>query len=160
MPLAGLAGLGDARWVGLNDKAQTTIDPANIAVVGVRDLDPGERELLKQEGVSVFSILKIDQIGLFQVMQRAIEIASANTDGIYLSFDMDAINPIYAPGVGTPVQGGLTYREAHMACEMIAETGRLAGLDLVEVNTILDERNKTAQLAMELACSALGQRVW
>jgi arginase len=160
MPLAGLAGFGDPRWVGLNSTAGPTIDPMNIALVGVRDLDPGERDLLKLAGVKVFSILKIDQLGLFQVMQQAIEIASVNTDGIYLSFDMDALNPVYAPGVGTAVQGGLTYREAHMACEMIAETGKLAGMDLVEVNTILDERNKTAALAMELACSALGQRVW
>ncbi len=160
MPLAGLAGLGDPRWVGLNEKASLTIDPANISLIGVRDLDPDERGLLKRSGVNVFSMLNIDQLGLFRVMQQAIEHTSENADGIYLSFDMDALNPVYAPGVGTPVQGGLTYREAHMACEMIAETGKLVGMDLVEVNTILDERNKTAELAMELACSALGQRVW
>ncbi len=160
MPLAGLAGLGDPRWVGLNGKPEPTIDPENIALVGVRDLDSGERDLLRSAGVRVFSMLMIDQLGLFQVMQQAIDVACANTEGIYLSFDMDALNPIYAPGVGTAVQGGLTYREAHMACEMIAETKNLAGMDVVEVNTILDERNKTAELAMELACSALGKRVW
>jgi arginase len=87
-------------------------------------------------------------------------VASRGTEGIYLSFDLDSLDPLHAPGVGTPVPGGLTYREAHLACEMVAETGRLVGMDLVEVNPILDERNRTAALAVELAMSALGQRVW
>jgi arginase len=93
-------------------------------------------------------------------MEQAIEIASQGTDGIFLSFDMDALDPLYAPGVGTPVQGGLTYREAHLVCEMIAESGRLVGMDFVEVNPILDDRNKTAGLVVELILSALGNRVW
>ena len=93
-------------------------------------------------------------------IQEAIAIASAGTDGIYLSVDMDSIDPLYAPGVGTSVPGGLTYREIHLVCEMMAETGKVVGMDLVEVNPILDERNRTAGLAVELILSVLGKRVW
>jgi arginase len=156
MPLAALAGLGDSRLVG----DRPAINPAHIAVVGARDLDPGERENLRHAGVAVFSMDQIDREGLFAVFRKAIEVVSRGTQGIYLSFDLDAIDPLYAPGVGTPVAGGLTYREAHLACEMLAETGLLVGMDLVEVNPILDERNKTAAMAVELAISALGKRVW
>jgi arginase len=103
---------------------------------------------------------EIDSYGLNTVMQQAIDIATRGTDGVYLSFDMDSVDPLYAPGVGTPVQGGLTYREAHLICEMLAETGRIIGMDVVEVNPILDERNQTAALAVELILSVLGKRVW
>jgi arginase len=103
---------------------------------------------------------QIDRIGMHDAVSRAIEQISRDTDGIYLSFDVDSLDPRHAPGVGTPVSGGLTYREAHLACEMVAETGRLAGLDLVEVNPILDVQNQTAHLAVELVLSALGRRVW
>ena len=91
---------------------------------------------------------------------RGVEIASRGTDGLYLSLDLDAIDPVFAPGVGTPVPGGLTYREAHLVCELVAETNALVGMDIVEVNPILDEHNKTAALAVELALSAFGKRVW
>jgi len=160
MPLAALAGYGDPRLVSLGRDLSRAVDPSNIALVGVRQLDPGERDRLRQAGVAVFATEQIDRIGLYQAICRAIEIASKGTDGIYLSIDLDVLDPVYAPGVGTSVDGGLTYREAHMACELIAETGRLVGMDLVEVNPILDERNRTANLAVELACSALGSRVW
>ncbi len=160
MPLAALAGYGDAGLVSLDGGLARAVDPANIALVGVRQLDPGERDLLRQAGVAVFATEQIDRIGVYAAVGRAIDIASHGTDGFYLSFDLDALDPIYAPGVGTPVDGGLTYREAHMACELIAETGQLVGLDLVEANPILDERNRTARLAVELALSALGSRVW
>ncbi|MGB8645763.1 MAG: arginase [Anaerolineae bacterium] len=160
MPLAALAGLGDARLVTLGRKARITVDPMHIAVVGARDLDPGEKTLLRDSGVAVFATEQIDRLGMYQVLCRAIDVASRGTEGIYLSFDLDAIDPVYAPGVGTAVDGGLTYREAHMVCEMVAETGRLVGMDLVEVNPILDERNRTARMAVELALSALGKRVW
>jgi len=156
MPLAALAGYGDPRLTG----NQRAIDPANIAVVGVRQLDPGERQLLREAGVHVFSMEKIDRLGLYHALGQAIAAASQGTDGLYLSLDLDALDSLYAPGVGTPVDGGFTYREAHMACEMIAETGRLVGMDVVEVNPILDHSNQTAVLAMELTMSALGQRVW
>jgi arginase len=160
MPLAALAGLGDPRLVGLGKQYQAAVNPAHIAVVGVRDLDPGEKKNLAHAGIAVFSIDEIDRHGLYDVLRKAIDVVSRGTDGIYLSLDLDAIDPLYAPGVGTPVPGGLTYREAHLACEMVAETGRLVGMDLVEVNPILDERNKTAEMAVELAVSALGKRVW
>ena len=157
MPLAALAGLGDARLTqrGLG----TVISPAHIAVVGARDLDPGERALLASAGVAVFSMDHIDRDGLYQVFRRALETVSRGTDGIYLSLDLDALDPLYAPGVGTLVPGGLTYREAHLACEMVAESNMLVGMDVVEVNPILDERNRTAALAVELILSALGKRV-
>jgi arginase len=116
--------------------------------------------LLQRAGVNVIAMEQIDRIGMFAAMQRAIEIASQGTEGIYLSLDLDALDPVYAPGVGTPVPGGLTYREAHLACELIAETGKLLGMDLVEVNPILDDRNHTGRMAVELAASALGKRVW
>jgi len=160
MPLAALAGYGDPRLVSLGRGLSRAVDPSNIALVGVRQLDPGERDRLRQAGVAVFATEQIDRMGLYAAVCRAIEIASKGIDGIYLSIDLDVLDPVYAPGVGTSVDGGLTYREAHMACELIAETGRLVGMDLVEVNPILDERNRTANLAVELACSALGSRVW
>ncbi|MBI3763339.1 MAG: arginase [Chloroflexi bacterium] len=160
MSLAALAGYGDSRLAALGDGSGPTIAPSNIAIVGVRDLDPGERDLLQHSGAAVFGMEQIDRVGLHNVLSHAIDVASGGVDGIYLSLDLDALDPVYAPGVGTPVSGGLTYREAHMACEMIAETRRLVGMDLVEVNPILDDRNKTAELAVELALSALGKRVW
>jgi arginase len=160
MPLAALAGRGDARLVELVEGLTPTIHPANIAIVGVRQLDPGERDLLKQAGVKVLSTELIDRLGMYQTLGQALDAALRGTEGVYLSLDVDALDPLYAPGVGTPVPGGLTYREAHLACEMIAETGKLVGMEVVEVNPILDERNRTAALAVELALSALGQRVW
>jgi arginase len=160
MPLAAVAGIGESRIVGLGGEPIPAVEPVNITIIGARDIDSGERENLRKAGVRVFGMHQIDRYGLHLVMEQAIEIASQGTDGIFLSFDMDALDPLYAPGVGTPVQGGLTYREAHLVCEMIAESGRLVGMDFVEVNPILDDRNKTAGLVVELILSALGNRVW
>jgi len=160
MPLAALAGRGDPRLVRLWNEAVPVVDPRRIAVIGARQLDPGERQNLKDAGVLVLGMEQIDRIGMAQAVARAIERVSRDTDGIYLSLDLDALDPRHAPGVGTPVMGGLTYREAHLACELIAETGRLVGMDLVEVNPILDVQNQTALLAVEFAVSALGLRVW
>lgn len=160
MPLAALCGYGDRRLVELGGQLPRSIDPRNVVVLGARDLDPGERALLHAAGVSVIATEQVDRVGMFQAVTRAIEIASRDTEGIYLSLDLDSLDPVYAPGVGTPVPGGLTYREAHLACEMLAESGKLVAMDLVEVNPILDEHNRTAVVAVELAASALGQRVW
>jgi arginase len=160
MPLAALAGFGDPRLVNLGSRDDALINPKNIALVGVRDLDSGERELLSRSGVTIFAMEQIDRTGAYDAVRRAIDIALDGTAGLYLSFDLDSLDPVYAPGVGTPVAGGLTYREAHMACELIAESGKLVGMDLVEVNPILDEMNRTGKLAVELAASALGKRVW
>lgn len=160
MPLAALTGRGDPRLVGLGDEPKGAISAARVAVVGARDIDPGERENLREAGVRVFSMHEVDSYGINTVMQQALDIVTRGTEGVYLSFDMDSIDPLYAPGVGTPVQGGLSYREAHLICEMVAESNKLVGMDFVEVNPILDDRNKTAELAVELILSALGKRVW
>ena len=162
MPLAALCGYGDERLVSLGGWAEAgpKVSPQNVAVVGVRDLDAEERDLMRQAGVTVYSMEAVDRYGIGEVMRRAIDIAVRGTDGIYVSLDLDVIDPMYAPGVGTPVRGGLSYREAHLAAEMLAETGQVVGLDVVEVNPILDRQNATAELAVELALSALGKRVW
>ena len=160
MPLAALCGLGDARLARLWDEAIPVLDPRRVAVIGARDLDPGEKKNLREAGVMVMGMEQIDRTGMFRAMEIALERVMQDVDGIYLSFDVDSLDPRHAPGVGTPVAGGLTYREAHLACEMIAETGKLLGMDMVEVNPILDVHNATAALAVELVVSALGRRIW
>ncbi len=160
MPLAALCGLGDPRLVSLWDETPPILDPRRVAVIGARDLDPGEKQNLREAGVMVQSMEQIDRLGMVNALETAIERVGQDVDGIYLSFDMDALDPRHAPGVGTPVPGGLTFREAHLACEVVAETGRLIGMDLVEVNPILDVQNQTAILAVEFIRSALGSRVW
>lgn len=162
MPLAALAGLGDERLVRLAGwrPEGERIDPENIVIVGARDLDPAEADLLRREGVTVYSMAVIDRYGLRRVMEKAIEIACRGTDGLYASFDLDVMDPQVAPGVGTPSPGGMTTREGHLVMELLAESGKMIGLDIVEVNPILDERNRTAELAVDLVLSALGKRVW
>jgi arginase len=160
MPLAVLCGLGDPRLVRLWDETPPVLDPERVAVIGARDLDPGEKRNLQEAGVMVQSMEQIDRIGMVAALEKAIDRINRDIDGIYLSFDMDALDPRHAPGVGTPVAGGLTFREAHLACEVIAGTGKLIGMELVEVNPILDLQNQTAILAVEFIRSALGSRVW
>lgn len=160
MPLAALCGLGDSRLTRLWDEAIPVISPQRVAIIAARDLDPGEKNNLRQAGVMVLSMEQIDRLGMAQVMERALDRVSRDVEGIYLSLDLDALDPRHAPGVGTPVSGGLTQREAHLACEIIAESGLLIGMDIVEVNPILDLQNQTASLAVELILSALGKRVW
>ncbi|MEO8356769.1 MAG: arginase [Chloroflexota bacterium] len=160
MPLAALCGLGDPRLVSLWDETPPILDPSRVAVIGARDLDPGEKRNLREAGGMVQSMEQIDRIGMVAALEKAIDRVSRDVDGIYLSFDMDALDPRHAPGVGTPVPGGLTFREAHLACEVVAETGKLIGMDLVEVNPILDVQNQTAILAVEFIRSALGSRIW
>jgi len=160
MVLAALAGFGEASLVRLWDEQPPVVDPRRIAVIGVRDIDPGEQQNLREAGALVMSMEQIDRIGMLAALEAAIARVGADAEGLYLSLDMDALDPRHAPGVGTPVSGGLTYREAHLACEVIAETGKLIGMDLVEVNPILDVQNQTAALAVEFALSALGSHVW
>jgi len=160
MPLAALCGLGDSRLVSLWDETPPVLDPKRVAVIGARDLDPGEKQNLREAGVMVQSMEQIDRLGMVVAIEKCIERVSRDVDGIYMSFDMDALDPRHAPGVGTPVPGGLTFREAHLACEMIAETSKLIGMDMVEVNPILDVQNQTALLAVEFIRSALGSRIW
>lgn len=160
MSLAILAGLGDKSLVQLWDEPVPVIDPKKIAIVGARDLDEGEKVNLQDAGAMVMSMEQIDRYGMVTVLEKAIERVSRDVDGIYLSLDLDSLDPEHAPGVGTPVPAGLTQREAHLACEMIAETGKLIGMDLVEVNPILDVQNRTALLAVDFALTALGRRIW
>jgi len=160
MPLAALCGLGAPELVQLWDETVPVVDPQNVVVIGARDIDEGEKRNLSQAGVMVLSIEQVDRLGLVASMEKAIERISRNVDGIYLSFDMDVMDPRHAPGVGTPVTGGLTYREAHLICELVAETDKLIGMDVVEVNSILDVQNQTALLAVEFILSALGKRIW
>jgi len=160
MPLAALCGLGDPRLVSLWDETPPVIDPKRVAIIGARDLDPGEKRNLHEAGVMVQGMEQIDRFGMVTALEKSLERVGRDVDGIYLSFDMDALDPRHAPGVGTPVNGGLTFREAHLACEVLAETGKLIGMDMVEVNPILDIQNRTAIHAVEFIRSALGSRVW
>lgn len=158
MVLAALAGQGDSR---LLDVARPggKVACRNIVLVGVRSLDSGERALLQSCDVKVFTMHDIDRIGLPQVMTEAAEIAGDGVEGIHLSLDLDVVDPGQAPGVGTPVFGGLTFRETHLAMELLAESQRLISMDVVEVNPILDTHNETARLAVEFTLSALGKRI-
>jgi len=135
------------------------IDARRVVVVGARDIDPDERKLLKRSGVHVFTMMDIDRLGMDRVTRDAIALASEGAPGIHVSFDLDGVDPKDAPGVGTPVPGGMTWREAHLAMELVADSGKLLSLDLVEVNPILDEHNRTADLAAQLALSATGKRI-
>jgi arginase len=160
MSLALLAGMGDKSLVQLWNENIPVIDPTKIAIIGARDVDSGEKANLQKAGAMVMGMEQIDRYGMVTAVEKAIERVSRDVDGIYLSLDMDALDPQHAPGVGTPVPAGLTQRETHLACELIAETNLLIGMDLVEVNPILDGQNKTAALAVEFALSALGRRIW
>jgi len=159
MILAALAGLGHTRLThvgGWSPKIHTQ----TIVIVGARDLNEGEKELLRSNAIHVFTMSDIDQHGISEVMQQALTIAGQGNDGIHLSLDMDALDPKEAPGVGTPVRGGLTYREAQLAMELVADSGQLVAMDVVEVNPILDRENATALLAVELVLSALGKKIF
>ncbi|GAC1435657.1 MAG: arginase [Chloroflexota bacterium] len=158
MPLAALAGLGEERLVTLGREGRK-VAPERMVLVGTRDLDDGEKRLLKEHGVGVYTMKEVDRLGMGTVMAQAIQQAAEGMDGLHVSVDLDVVDPRDAPGVGTPVRGGISYREAHLALEMIAESGLLRALDLVEVNPILDQYNTTGQLAAELAWSALGKRI-
>ncbi|WP_258171290.1 arginase [Paenibacillus sp. R14(2021)] len=131
----------------------------NVVLIGVRDVEPDERELILAEGITVFTMHEIDRMGIEQVVRKAVEIAGDGTDGIHVSFSADCLDPLEAPGVGMQVPGGLTYREAHFACELLAEAGRIISIDMVEVNAMLDESRRTARLAIGLIASLLGKRI-
>jgi arginase len=158
MILAALAGLGAKQLTDVGGWSPK-LDPAHIVIVGARDIDVDERNALRKHSIHVFTMSDIDRNGISDVMRQANAIAGQNNNPIHLSLDMDALDPREAPGVGTPVRGGLSYREAHLAMEMIADTQRLVSMDVVEVNAILDRENATAQLAVELTLSALGKKI-
>ena len=158
MPLAHLLGHGDPVFANIAG-VKPAVRAEHVALVGIRDLDAPEREHARAWGLDVQTMRQLDERGVRTVMEQAIATASAGTAGIWVSFDMDCLTPEDAPGVGTAVPGGLTYREAHLAMEMLADTGKVIGLDLVEVNPVLDEQNRTAEVAAELLLSALGKRI-
>jgi arginase len=158
MGLALAVGLGDPELAGVGG-VTPKVAAANTVLVGVRAIDPLEREVIRRAGIRVFTMRDIDERGMRAVMADALAAALDGTRGVHVSFDMDSMDPRHAPGTGTAVSGGLTYREAHLAMEMVADTGQLLALDLAEINPVLDERNVTADLAVELALSALGKGV-
>jgi arginase len=155
MPLAAALGLCGFGADGLNLPA---LDPERVALVGVRSLDPGEREAVKRLGLAVYTISDLDRRGVEPVIEEALERVSGGAF-VHVSVDLDVVDPEFAPGVGDPVRGGLSYREAHLALELVAEAGVLDSLELAEVNPIRDHENATAGLAVELAASALGARI-
>jgi arginase len=158
MPLAGIMGYGVPELLDLfNFKPK--IEPQNVVLVGVRDLDSHEKKFIKKLGVRAFTMRDIDERGMREVMADALKCALDDTDGIAVSLDMDFVDPSDAPGVGTPVRGGVTYREAHLALEMIADSEAMASMEIVEINPVIDEHNRTATLGVELALSALGKKI-
>jgi len=158
MSLAVLLGHGHARLVELFG-ATPAVRAENVSVLGARDLDQGEKALLSELGVRVFTMSEIDERGVGVCMEEALQRANDGTSGFHLSFDLDVLDPRVAPGVGTPVQGGLTYREGHLVCEKAARTNKLLSLEFVELNPVLDDRNHTAQMAVGLVASALGKTI-
>jgi arginase len=158
MPLAALLGSEPAELARIGGFAPK-VTPDRTVLIGIRNLDEREKERIRESGVHVFTMKDIDRHGIAQTVEQAIAIAARDAGGIHVSFDLDVCDPAIAPGVGTPVKGGLDYREAHMVMEVVADSGLLRALDLVEVNPILDDRNMTAILGAELASSALGQKI-
>ena len=158
MPLAALLGPEPAELSRIGTFSPKVL-PAHTVLVGIRNLDEREKIAVRDSGVHVFTMKDIDRQGIASIVEQAVNLAGNGTAGIHVSFDIDVCDPLIAPGVGTPVKGGLNYREAHMVMEIVADSGLLTSLDLVEVNPTLDVRNTTAQLATELALSALGMKI-
>ena len=157
MPLAVSIGLGHEALVNIRDFAPK-IKPENVVIIGARSVDPGERDLIKEKGIKVFSMHEIDKLGMSEVMTQTIQyFKDRKVDGVHLSLDLDGLDPLYTPGVGTPVAGGITYRESHLAMEMLYASEMVTSAEFVEVNPILDEKNKTADVAVGLMGSLLGE---
>ncbi len=157
MPLAAISGRGAPEMIGLVQPGPTAPDE-DIVILGLRSLDPEEREMLRESRVTVYTMRDIDEVGIGEVAHRALQIFHHHR-WIHVSLDMDVLDPREAPGVGTPVTGGLTYREAHLLMEILAASEKVGSADVVEINPILDERNRTAQIAVELVASLLGQSI-
>ncbi|TLS34920.1 arginase [Pseudalkalibacillus caeni] len=158
MPLAVSLGIGHEQLVNIAGY-QPKIKPENIVIIGARSLDEGEKELIREKGIKVYTMHEIDRMGMTKVMEEAIEYVSKGTDGVHLSLDLDGLDPHDAPGVGTPVLGGISYRESHLAMEMLAESDILTSAEFVEVNPILDDKNKTATVAVALMGSLFGEKL-
>ncbi|MBM7716199.1 arginase [Bacillus thermophilus] len=158
MPLAASLGIGHENLTNVGNYSPK-IKPQNVVIIGARDLDPGERELIKEHSIKVYTMHEIDRLGMARVMEETIHYLKGRTDGVHLSLDLDALDPHDAPGVGTPVLGGVTYRESHLAMEMLAEANIITSAEFVEVNPILDEKNKTAKVAVALIGSLFGEKL-
>lgn len=157
MPLAVSLGLGHERLISIHKNTQK-IKAQNIVIIGGRSIDEGERLLIKEKNIKIYTMHEIDRLGMTHVMEETIfYFQQQQVDGVHLSLDLDALDPLYTPGVGTPVAGGITYRESHLAMEMLQESGLITSAELVEVNPILDERNKTADVAVALIGSLFGE---
>ncbi|UOR10569.1 arginase [Halobacillus amylolyticus] len=156
MPLAVSLGIGHEKLTGILDY-EPKIKPENIVIIGARSLDEGERVLIKEKGIKVYSMHEVDRMGMTQVVQESIAYLKDHTDGVHLSLDLDGLDPDEAPGVGTPVMGGLSYRESHLAMEMLYQSEMITSAEFVEVNPILDEKNKTANMAVGLMGSLFGE---
>ncbi|RHW34802.1 arginase [Neobacillus notoginsengisoli] len=158
MPLAVSLGIGHKLLTELGGYSPK-VKPENVVIIGARALDDGEKELIKETGIKVYTMHEIDRMGMAKVMEETIAYLKERTDGVHLSLDLDGLDPLDAPGVGTPVIGGITYRESHLAMEMLAEAEIITSAEFVEVNPILDEKNKTARVAVELMGSLFGENL-
>ena len=158
MPLACILGMGPEDLAGMFGY-RPKVFPGRTVIVGLRDVDLAEKLKVRESGVHAFTMRDIDERGLRSVMEEAIPLATDGAAGFHLSLDMDFVDPQDAPGVGTPVRGGATYREAHLAMEMLCDSGKMLSMEVVEVNPVIDEANRTADLAVELVMSALGKRI-
>jgi arginase len=161
MPQAIAFGRGAKRLVEIGGfrEGESKLDPKHCSIIGARSIDTREKEVIRDIGLRVFTMEEIDRRGLNDVMQEAISLATEETDGFHLSFDVDGMDPSIAPGVGTPVRGGLTYRETHLVMERISETGKMVSMEVAEVNPILDIRNATGEVAVEMVASAFGKHI-
>jgi arginase len=158
MPLAVSIGLGDETLTKIGGYTPK-VKPENIVIIGARSLDEGEKELIKERGIKVYTMHEIDRLGMTKVMEETIQYLKERSDGVHLSLDLDGLDPHDAPGVGTPVIGGISYRESHLAMEMLAESNIITSAEFVEVNPILDEKNKTATVAVALMGSLFGEKL-
>lgn len=159
MPLAVSVGLGHESLVNIHSEGRK-VNPKNVVIIGARSVDPEERQLLKEQGVKVFTMHEIDRYGMTVVMEDALAyLRLREVDGVHLSLDLDGLDPLYTPGVGTPVPGGISYRESHLAMEMLEDSGLITSAEFVEVNPILDEKNKTADVAVGLMGSLFGEKL-
>jgi len=158
MPVAALLGEGPSELTSLAGDGPK-VDPANVALVGIRSLDDGEKARLKRFGVQVHTMSDVDRHGIHRIMKKALARVTGGTGYVHVSFDLDAVDPTVAPGVGTPVKGGLDYREAHLIMELLHDSGVMTSLEMVEVNPILDDRNSSALFAVELVQSAFGKKI-
>jgi arginase len=158
MPVSVALGIGHPSLTSIGGNFPK-LDPRNLAIVGLRSIDPGERELIKELGVAAYTMFDVDKLGMYEIASRVLEDMARSVDHLHISFDVDGVDPSFAPGVGTPVPGGLSFRETHLFMEMISQVEAYASLEVAEVNPILDVRNSTAEFASDVVSSSMGKRI-